>query len=601
MTSIKNGLKNWLLPLSAYLGMTLAVTWPLALHFNDYVIGGGNDGPDSVWNIWWIKFALTGQGQSLFDCYFRFFPDGVNLTFHWMPKMLGILGIPLQQFLSLGTAYNLLVVLTLVASGLTAYRLLLHLLPRALPAFLAGAFFAFSPYRLGQISYLNLLATMLIPVYILLIIRAKEALAQKVGYPWMYFGLAGVVLALTSYDTEHYAIFLVIFSIIFLFFYRPSRKDQVEHRQWLKLITGLAATMAIAVILFSPMLVAAARELSASGDIVTSNTREIESLSSDALSFFIPEHDSDLLVSRLGLITNRIREPENSYIGLVILALAFTGLWRYRKVKEARLWVYTALVFAILALGPTLRIYGGFTHIPMPYMLINRLPLINTIRTPSRYVAMVSLAVAILAGYGSNAIFDRLKKYRYAALSIPLVAVLLIASVYFETTTRTNLISTEVPSVYQEVAGSKIQGSVISMPFGWQTATTGNIGRDATFVELYQPVHERPMAGGMVSRAPAELVYGIANSPVLDYLANPGAGPSAADLDPKNIDESMQRFQIAFIIVHKLYPWFVFGGESFRNTAFNAEELKNIDQYITKNLPMEKFEETDEIVAYRRV
>ncbi len=263
------------------------------------------------------------------------FPDGVNLTFQSIPKFLGAIFILLSGIFSLAVSYNLIVILTFVTSGMAAYWLVYHLLKRAVPAFFAGAFFAFSPYHLDQQSHINLLPTMLVPVFILLIIKGKEAMDDRTGKGLplrqrLNFILAGVVLGLIAYDTEHYAIFLIVFCLLYLLFYLPYRCARGQWKHWLRLMGNIYLSLVIAAIIFFPMLLAAVRYLREAGNIITNNF----------LSF------------------------ERSYLGLVILLLAAAGAWSYWRVLQTRLWVLAALVFSILSLGPVLYVNGASTACP---------------------------------------------------------------------------------------------------------------------------------------------------------------------------------------------------------------------------------------------
>ncbi|MCL4474172.1 MAG: hypothetical protein M1539_03365 [Actinobacteria bacterium] len=585
-----------------YSGMALYSTYPLVLHFGDYFIGGGEDGSLCVWSFWWMKFALVDLNQSLLDCHYLFFPNGVNLTFNVMPKLLGTIGIPLQYFLSLAAAYNLVVILTFVSSGLSAYWLAHRVIGRRLPAFIAGALFAFSPYRMSQTSHLYLMATMLIPVYVVLLMMVRESLAAKRRRRWLYCCLAGVVLALTAYDTEHYAIFLIFFSVVYLLFYLLPRAERADKRKWFALTSAFGLILAVAAALFSPMLLAAKDTSAGDNDMLTVSTGYSSNLSADALSFFIPKGGSDMVATPFRSITDNFSaHAELSYLDLVIMGLACIGAVLYRKVREIRLWVLTTVVFMILALGPTLRAFGKNSQIPMPLLLINQLPYVNAVRAPTRYIVIASLALAILAGFGANAIFDRMRRFRHQGAAVTISAALILIVFLVEITPAASMVLVEPPPVMREIAASEISGTVISLPLGWETASTGKIGRVAAITQLDQIVHMRPTVGGVVARAPKELIYEMARAPIVDYLSDPSSSPSRDDLDPRVIKEAMDKFQIAYIVVHKLYPVEIVGSEVYHTpTHIEPRELKNIDQYVINNLGMEKFEDTEEIVAYRR-
>lgn len=602
MRAVHQRIKRIILVAGAYLLLALVATYPLVLHFNDYFIGGAEDGSMSIWSIWWMKFSLADLHQGIFDCQYLFYPFGANLTFHSIPKVLGAIGIPLQVLLSLTASYNLLVILTFVISGLSTYFLVRYLTRKELPSLMAGALFAFSPYRIAQLSHINLLATSLIPLYVLMILKARDALTEGKRAGWLYFSLAGLLLGLVAYDTEHYAIMLVVFNVVFLAAVFPFHGSGGSRRAWLRLLAGIGATTLIALVSFSPMLAAARSELERSGDFVTVEQLQIENLSAGVQSFFIPDRDLDWGLTSLSFLKVKGKGKESTYLGFGIVLLAAIGAWSARKARYAGLWIVTALVFAVLSLGPFLIIRSKITGIPMPYWLINQIPLFNMIRAPARYVVITSLALAVLAGYGANAVIERSKGIRYSKLMGPLMIAFIPAVLFIDIDPRPNLVSMEVPQVYHDIAASGVPGSVLSLPLGWSTASTGNpVGRETAIVLLDQTAHERPILGGMVARVPSGPIYAMASEPVIDFLSDPAAPPGSADLDPANIARVMEKYQVAFIVVDKINPSQIFGGkESVFPTGFSDAELAAVDRYVTGSLGMQKFEETDEIVAYQR-
>ncbi|MGN0851890.1 MAG: hypothetical protein ACI4Q3_00780 [Kiritimatiellia bacterium] len=79
------------------------------------------------------------------------------------------------------------------------------------------------------------------------------------------------------------------------------------------------------------------------------------------------------------------------YFGLITLALAFVGVvGRFRKDRDVRFWTVAALVVYLCALG-------GFTPF---YRLVYLLPFGDVMRCPVKFVHLLELCAAVLAGYG---------------------------------------------------------------------------------------------------------------------------------------------------------------------------------------------------------
>ena len=584
----------------AYLAITLAMTYPLIFHFGSYVYAGMEDGSMSVWNLWWMKYAVFHLGQSPMSTNYLFYPEGVNLVFHSLPKVLGLVSLPLQFVAGITIAYNTIVVLTFVLTGLATYWLAYYLLGERLPAFLAGAFFAFSPFRWGQRPHLQLLSTMLMPVFILLLLKAKESLAAGGRRPWALFGLAGAVLGVIAYDTEYYSIFLILFTVLFVVFDFPFRLKREDLRRWLRMVLGLALAGAVFAVLYLPMLIAAAHALAASGDYVVYPAGRTVTYAADFLSFFVPNEVSQFLSP---LSNQAIDFTDTVYLGWLAIGLGLAGVWFYRRSRRVWLLALTVLGFGALALGPHPIINGVMYNQPAPYLVITKLPLFQAARVPARFGVMTMLALALLAGYGAKALLARLRKVKtgWAAATVPVATALILGLMFVEYKSPPDLTSTDFPSVYADIAASNTPGSVIVLPMGWQAAND-LLGMQITFVELYQTEFERPMVDGMVARAPRDTVFRGIYTPVLDYLADPvHLEPSDLDRDPAAIKRFMDRYQVAFIVVQKRYPSIYFDGKLASSpTDFTPEVVARVDDYVTRYLHMDKFADTDQVIAYRR-
>lgn len=95
----------------------VAMTWPLAAQLDTHIPGDGGDAPMFVWNLWWVKYALLDLGQWPWVTHHIFYPQGVNLSFHTLTALHGLLSIPLQLATSPVVASNLLFLWSLAASG----------------------------------------------------------------------------------------------------------------------------------------------------------------------------------------------------------------------------------------------------------------------------------------------------------------------------------------------------------------------------------------------------------------------------------------------------------------------------------------------------
>src|SRR5262249_19350885 len=91
--------------------------------------------------------------------------------------------------------------------------------------------------------------------------------------------------------------------------------------------------------------------------------------------------------------------------GYGVLALAALGCWA--AWRQARRWLLLVIGCAILSLGPTLRVAGINTELPMPYDLLKVLPAMQLAHRPNHMAIFLLPLLGVLAGYGMAALLER--------------------------------------------------------------------------------------------------------------------------------------------------------------------------------------------------
>ena len=87
------------------------------------------------------------------------------------------------------------------------------------------------------------------------------------------------------------------------------------------------------------------------------------------------------------------------YIGIGVLALTGVLVWRSRRSPGMQLATVLFLGAAILSLGPYLVIDARSTHVPLPFLVLAHLPLVENI-LPNRFSLAVSACLAAMIGFG---------------------------------------------------------------------------------------------------------------------------------------------------------------------------------------------------------
>ena len=332
--------------------------------------------------------------RTSFSSGWQFWPIGINLAFYTLTVLNGMLSVPLQTALGLIPAYNLLLLLSFVLSGLGGYLLSREFLRDRRndrlthwAAFIGGALYAFASAKLfyAALGQGNIASSQWAPFAALYIWRTARA-----GGRWARRGHGCAVPRLQAYAELTYASFLLVFAGI-------------------AFVWGLLAAQPAAAAAGGPVcrhgrslrrgdLACAARnmlpDLRAEGDFFTSGGGFADVFSADLAGYLVPTQLHPVLGgiikawSEAAAAAGRqfaVDKGQHIYVGYVGLALALAGGWRSRRKPAALLWIGSAAIFFLLTLGPNLRIAGLDTGLPLPFRIMELLPFFKGNRYPSRY------------------------------------------------------------------------------------------------------------------------------------------------------------------------------------------------------------------------
>ena len=379
--------------------------------------------------------------------------------------------------------------------------------------------------------------------------------------------LAGLFFAMAALAEMIFASFLGLFTaVIVLAVWRPWRL------RW-SALGRLALAMAVAVLIWSPVLVPIAREF-LTGDYALTGWGESVKLSADAVGLVTPTAlnpiaraarlfrdagaaQTDSWTAALRAVEEgkgRFSDINTVFLGYVTLALAVLGAWVGRK--RLRPWIWSALVFGVLALGPLLQINGRYRFsldnmlpegvtFPLPFTLLHFIPFINGNRAPNRNSAILMLTLAVLAGYGAawllgrisrisesrrikeirreqgnTAIRERIASRIYVS---PLSTCLLVSSPSSSSpsTSPSRCRRPTRPSRRSTSRSRSEPGefAIMQLPLGWRNSF-GVLGSEQTNLQYFQTAHGKPMLGGNISRAPAYKMDYFARIPLFKALTD---------------------------------------------------------------------------------
>jgi hypothetical protein len=401
--------------------LAIVMTWPLIWHLGSTVPRDIGDPLAEAWQPAWGGHALLHQPLHFFDAN-RFWPTNYSLAFGdaligYAPA--GLIGSGPHAAM---VRYDLLFIFAYALAFFGAYLLARELGLGPVGAVIAGAAFAYAPYRLEQDGHLQVISSGGIPLAIAFAVRGirlkrpwwifwawivaawQLSIGWALGLPFAY-GIAGAVS---------------IGVIAWLVRGRPP----VPRRM---IVAGVAG--AVVFTLFSYWIAHAYLYIGDNFPASRRSAHEVAAFSGPLKVFLSAPEESFVWGSATAGIRDTLTtwQEKTLFPGALILILAIVGLWSSSLSKRWRIGLGIAAVgFAILSLG--FREEGGLLW---PYrVLYEALPGWNGIRTPGRMATFTSLALALLAAAGAEAAIRGLRRRRLPAWSaVAVTGVLALAIV----------------------------------------------------------------------------------------------------------------------------------------------------------------------------
>ena len=122
-----------LAPLLLLAAMSIVWTWPLVLHFSDHIPGLGGDNYSFLWNLWWMRKALSAPELEFFQSRYLFSPFGVDLINHPHTALQGYISATALRGMSIIAAENLYIIVSVFLNAACAYALTFDLVRQRQP------------------------------------------------------------------------------------------------------------------------------------------------------------------------------------------------------------------------------------------------------------------------------------------------------------------------------------------------------------------------------------------------------------------------------------------------------------------------------------
>jgi hypothetical protein len=618
--------RGHLLVAALYFVMALLLWWPLPLRILTHVPGSDTWAFDEytfVWNLWWFRHALLDLGSNPLHSDYIFYPLGIDLILYTYNILNAAIALPLLDWLGPVLASNLILIGMTVLSGWGTWLLVRWLLARTLhvdgpvawaAAWGAGALYTFGAYRAiyAALGHYDLVSTGFIPLFTLFFLKTfwgngLPARAWRERRYWTPALLAGIFMAGALLNEMIFGVFLAMLGLILLAL------------TWRRRAPGWIGRMMVAVLaaalLWAPVGIPVVRAL-LSADYVLTGWGDALKLSADFLSFVSPtalhplwgpdwvQELRNVQVNVVAPGTSRFSDVNTVFVGISTFLLCSLAIVRFGRVVGA--WGAGLLTFLVLSLGPVLQVGGRYlwsfdnvlpggqlTAIPMPFILLHYIPIVQGNRASNRFSVVLLLCAAVLVGYALWWIgheFGRRARNGTAGAMLAggLGALLLVEQLSLPLP----LTDARVPRGYDVIADDPDDVAVLTLPLGWRNSF-GVVGAENTRNQWYLTGHGKRLLQGNISRAPSEKFDYWPQVPVIRSLIEIQNDREVSEEqiaeDAARAVEVMTMLGVRYIAVHPAVP----GRPPYVDNRERAIE------YIQRVLPLEPLYEGEDLLVYR--
>lgn len=421
-----------------FLALTLLLTWPLPLHPASASLPMGPDGDLFAWTLAWDAHAFLAQPLAVFDANIY---HPLRHTLAFSENLIGSAFIAAPIIWASGNpvlALNVVVLLSVMLSGLGAYVLARRLGLGQAAAVVAGVIFAFSPPRFFRSGQLHLGVVQWMP-FALASLHAYFDTGRR-----RHLAAAAALFTLQALSSGHGAVFLAL-AVGVLAVWRlaqrfPGRRqrerligDSQDARQRARTTPNRAPTrrvlgIASALLLLAPSALVYLPYRAVQVEVGLRRTLENWAVTPGSF-IAAPTHLQTALLSLLP--GPRILDTASAFLfpGFVPLLLALAAIgalvsgWPAAAARPRAIACYAAILVVglWLSIGPPLGVW------PLVYWL----PGMSFIRVPSRFTILAMLGLAIVAAAGFEWLSARLlpSRRRAFAFAVPLLLVAEFAAV----------------------------------------------------------------------------------------------------------------------------------------------------------------------------
>lgn len=365
------GWRTELLWLAFFFLAALVLAWPLPVTL-EAPSGLRGDYFNNLWNAWWVRDSLV-NGHSPYRTDYLYFPEGISLARHTLSPINSLTLAGLSSVFPAHAAFNLLLLAHFALSGWCFSLLARHVSGSTGGGILAGLVYSFCPFHYFYLCQINVFSFEFLPLTLWCFLRYY----REGGRRW----LAGLALATAgmTMSAEYYVVYAYA-SLAVLVLCAPAWAREIPRRTGLRRTALAFGWGALAAIVTAFPLLYATLGPERGAEAGTAAFAVEKHRTNDLLGFYWIGPKEESIVSW------------PTMLGYSTLALCLAGLAGLRRLWP---WLVVGGVFFVLSLGSELLVGGRETGVPMPYAVLEHLPVLSMLRKSDRAFLMVEVVAAL--------------------------------------------------------------------------------------------------------------------------------------------------------------------------------------------------------------
>lgn len=557
-----------------FFGLTLVATFPLVFHLKDAIAGSG-DGFAFIWQLWWFKHALLDLRQNPFFTTYQFFPYGADITYD-VSLVYGTLGLPLVFCCGSLVAFNVLMLLTFIGTGVGSFVLLNQVCQDKRVALIGSVYFTFSYQRMlrvfkGQLDIASTQWSALYLLFLLRILSEEDGKKRNIIFASLFFSVMGYtdyrLLVTMSLVTVVVAIYVII-------------RRATTHRSVRETTKALLVFVLVSGLFLSPLLLLN----------ITRITDRVDPQKAMVYTEEFSTKPAELLRLPINASLRRLFDPRSAegkgsgnYIGWTAALFLLLTPIAYRKANKHRrehmlFWSFLALFFFTLSLGPGEE--GSRSSRLLPYHLLMGKPIVSFLRVPTRFFIVTQLALSALMSYSVLLILKAFPMRKRTKVSLLVGSLVFLESLLVPV----QLVSPSVPTQYARIGKIKGDFTILEFPLkindGYQ-GITSSAGRVDGWQLYSATVHQKPTVNGYITRLDENTWSALRLDPFIKKLKQCQDEKICQEFtadDRRYLEETLKSKYL---------------------TLFDPSKYNHLKSFIESNLPLRKISQTNDYIFYR--